>query len=186
MSLRGPFSRNEHIERERALAVAALIRSKVFIPVGHARGPYRLHLALDGDGLLFQIATEKHVNAITHRMSVIPMRRFLKHYIHTCQNYYDAMSRAPLASLTTIDAGRCALHDEGAEFLKTRIADKLVVDSDTARQLFVLVYVLLMRIQPLRDRHQSEKRRWRGRTPLSKCKQHDLYPFKEQLWMPWP
>lgn len=145
VSLRGPFSRNEHIERERDLAVAGMIRSNVFIPVGHDRGPYRLHLALDHDELLLQVATQKHVNVVTHRMSLIPLRSFLKHYMRTCQNYYDSMPRASLASLAKIDAGRCALHDEGAELLKSRLADKLVIDSDTARHLFILVYVLVMR-----------------------------------------
>lgn len=145
VSLRGPFSRNEHIERERDLAVAAMIQSNVFIPVGHDRGPYRLHLALDHDELVVQVATEKRVIVTTHRMSLIPMRSFLKHYVRTCQNYYDSMPRASLASLAKIDAGRCALHDEGARFLKSRLADKLIIDSDTARYLFILVYVLFMR-----------------------------------------
>ncbi|TIN74648.1 UPF0262 family protein [Mesorhizobium sp.] len=148
VSLRGPFSRNEHIERERAHAVAHLIRSNVFIPVGHDRGPYRLHLALDRDELAFQAATERRVNVIAHQISLIPIRKFLKHYVLTCENYYDAMPRASVAALAKIDGGRCALREQGAEFLKKRLADKLVTDNDTARQLFTLVYVLLMRNTP--------------------------------------
>lgn len=148
VSLWGPFSRNEHIERERSLAVAHLIRSNVFIPVGHDRGPYRLHLALDRDELAFQVATERRVNVITHQISLIPMRKFLKHYILTCENYYDAMPRASVAALAKVDGARCALREEGAEFLKKRLADKLAIDSDTARQLFTLVYVLFMRNTP--------------------------------------
>ncbi|MGX5805755.1 UPF0262 family protein [Bradyrhizobium sp. Arg314] len=146
--LRGPFSRNEHVERERALAVAHLIQSNVFVPVGHDRGPYRLHLALHGEELTFQIATERRVNVTNHNISLIPMNKFLKHYVVTCENYYDAMPRAGIASLAKIDVARWALRDEGAEFLKRRLADKLVIDSDTARQLFTLVYVLFMRNTP--------------------------------------
>ncbi|CDX14855.1 conserved hypothetical protein [Mesorhizobium sp. ORS 3324] len=148
VSLRGPFCRNEHVERERSLAIAHLIRSNVFIPVGHDRGPYRLHLALHGDELGFQIATEKRTIVINDHISLIPMRGFLKHFVLSCENYYDSMPRASIASLAKIDVARCALRDEGAELLKRRLADKLIVDSDTARQLFTLVYVLFMRNAP--------------------------------------
>ncbi|PBB39982.1 hypothetical protein CK222_30690 [Mesorhizobium sp. WSM3866] len=157
VSLEGPFSRNEHVERERSLAVANLIRSNVFIPVGHDRGPYRLHLALDRDGLAFQVATERRVNVITHQISLIPMRKFLKHYVVTCENYYDAMSRAGVAALAKIDGARCTLREEGAEFLKKRLSDKVVTDSDTARQLFTLVYVLFLRNTPLMNGHRNEQ-----------------------------
>ncbi|CDX24764.1 conserved hypothetical protein [Mesorhizobium plurifarium] len=148
ISLKGPFSRNEHIERGRSLAVAHLIRSSVFIPVGHDRGPYRLHLELDRDGLAFQVATERRVNVTAYQISLLPIRKFLKHYVLTCEDYYDAMPRASVAALAKIDGARCALREEGAEFLKKRLADKVVTDSDTARHLFTLVYVLLMRNTP--------------------------------------
>ncbi|WP_352813822.1 UPF0262 family protein [Mesorhizobium sp. M0965] len=53
--------------------------------------------------------------------------------------------RASLAELAKIDVARCALRDEGAGHLKRRLADKLLINCDTARQLFTLVYVLCMR-----------------------------------------
>ena len=44
-----------------------------------------------------------------------------------------------------IDMGRRALHDEGAAMLRTRLAERVAVDTGTARRLFTLVCVLQMR-----------------------------------------
>ena len=41
--------------------------------------------------------------------------------------------------------GRRGLHNEGAELLKARLADHVIVDLDTARRLFPLLCVLHMR-----------------------------------------
>ena len=42
--------------------------------------------------------------------------------------------------------GRRGLHNEGAALLQTRLANKAVIDQETARRLFTLVCVLHTRI----------------------------------------
>ena len=38
--------------------------------------------------------------------------------------------------------GRRALHDEGAQILRDKLADKIAIDKLTARRLFTLIAVL--------------------------------------------
>ena len=41
--------------------------------------------------------------------------------------------------------GRRAIHNDGAELLRQRLADKVAIDNDTARRLFTLICVLHLR-----------------------------------------
>jgi uncharacterized protein (UPF0262 family) len=45
----------------------------------------------------------------------------------------------------SLDAGRKALHDEGAEELRQRLLGRIETDFDTARRLFTLICVLQLR-----------------------------------------
>jgi uncharacterized protein (UPF0262 family) len=62
-----------------------------------------------------------------------------------CENYYQAIRRSSLAQIEAIDVGRRSLHDEGSTLLTERLADKVVLDHDTARRLFTLICVLHLR-----------------------------------------
>ncbi|ESZ60242.1 hypothetical protein X727_31200 [Mesorhizobium sp. L103C119B0] len=82
---------------------------------------------------------------MSHLLSLGPFRRLLKDYILICESYYDAMMRASPARLEAIDMGRRAIHNHASELLRERLAAKVTLDSDTARRLFTLICVLLMR-----------------------------------------
>ncbi|MER8760578.1 UPF0262 family protein [Mesorhizobium sp. M0976] len=150
VSLEGPFSRNQHVERERALAVDKLVQSSVFNPLGLESGPYRLKLALVDGQLRLNIATHNRVQLAIHYLSLSPLRRLLKHYVLTCENYYETMPRASRTELETIEIDRRALHNDAAEWLRNQLATKVIVDGNTARLLFTLIYVSLMRNAPSR------------------------------------
>ncbi|MQW86359.1 UPF0262 family protein [Sinorhizobium saheli] len=146
VTLDGSFSsRNAHLERERAIAVYDLLEENAFIPVGHDGGPYRLSLALAGARLALHISTEAGAHVMSHYLSLAPYRRLLKDYILTCESFYDAIPHASAARFEAIDIGRRAIHNDAAELLRQRLGGKVTVDSDTARRLFTLIYVLLMR-----------------------------------------
>ncbi|WP_018240373.1 UPF0262 family protein [Ensifer sp. BR816] len=158
VTLDGFSSRNAYIERERAIAVHNLLEKNTFIPVGRDGGPYRLRLALAEGRLALHIATEKGAHIMSHYLSLAPLRRLLKDYILTCESFYDAMAVASVAKFEAIDMGRRAIHNDAAELLRERLAPKVTVDSDTARRLFTLIYVLLMRRPPIalsKDENES-------------------------------
>lgn len=138
-------SARAHIERERAIAVYDLLEDDSFIPVGHGGGPYRLNLTSADARLAFHIATENGTPVVSHHLSLSPFRRILKDYILICDSHYDAFQCAGAARFEAIDQGRRAIHDEASELLKACLASKVAIGLDTARRLFTLIYVLLMR-----------------------------------------
>lgn len=133
------------IEREQAIAVIDLLESNTFIPVGHDGGPYRLRIeAVDGR-LALHVAVDQGEHVVSHYLSLTPFRRLLKDYTRICESYYDAVRHSGPERLEAIDMGRRGVHNEAAELLKSRLSAKLKIDNDTARRLFTLIYVLLVR-----------------------------------------
>ena len=59
-----------------------------------------------------------------------------------CESYYQAIRNATPQRIETLDMGRRALHNEGSELLKVRLAGKVDTDLDTARRLFTLICAL--------------------------------------------
>ncbi|MCO5966011.1 UPF0262 family protein [Sinorhizobium meliloti] len=163
VTLDGSFSsRNAHFARERPIAIYDLLEENTFIPVGHGGGPYRLRLALAEGRLALHIATEAGALVMSHYLSLAPFQRLLKDYILTYGSFYDAVAVASTARFEAIDMGRRAIHNEAAELLRQRLAAKVTVDSDTARWLFTLIHVLLMRrpaVAPSNNENQGAGRR---------------------------
>ena len=74
-----------------------------------------------------------------------PFRRIIKDYFTICESYYQAIKTASPSQIEAIDMGRRGLHNEGADLLRERLADKIEIDDDTSRRLFTLVCVLQIR-----------------------------------------
>ena len=75
-------------------------------------------------------------------ISMTPFRPLLKDYFLVCETYYDAIRTASPREIEAIDRERTALHNEGAELLAARLAEKVDVDKGTARRLFTLISAL--------------------------------------------
>lgn len=138
-------ARNPDIEHERRVAIFDLIESNHFELVGGPRGPYRLVLSLADRGILFAVSGQAGEKLADIELSMTPFRRNIRDYFMICESYFDAIRTAAPERVETIDQARRALHDESAQLLKTRLADKVVVDDNTARRLFTLMSVLQMR-----------------------------------------
>ena len=78
-------------------------------------------------------------------LPLAPFRRIVKDYFLICESYYEAIRDRGVAQVEAIDAGRRALHNEGAELLTERLAGKVAIDHATARRLFTLLCVLHLR-----------------------------------------
>ena len=133
---------NPDVEHERAVAIYDLIEDNAFRPTGHAGGPYALHLAIDGNRLVFDIRTADGKPVIAHLLSLAPFRRIVKDYFTVCDSYYAAIRTASPDRIEALDMGRRGLHDEGSHILMERLKNKVDLDFDTARRLFTLVTVL--------------------------------------------
>lgn len=130
------------VEHERAVAIYDLVEDNHFAPVGDYRGPYILHVRLDGHRLVCAIHTEADEPLGEIILPLTPLRGIIRDYFTVCESYYDSIRNAPPHRIEAIDMGRRGLHDEGSRILRERLAGMVDIDFATARRLFTLIYVL--------------------------------------------
>ena len=129
------------IAHEREVAIYDLLSDNQFEVDGNP-GPYRLHLMLVENRLVFDLTGGQEGARATFMLSLTPFRRILRDYFAICENYYAAIKTAPPSRIEAIDMGRRGLHDEGSRGLQERLAGKAVMDFKTARRLFTLICAL--------------------------------------------
>ncbi|WP_026622743.1 UPF0262 family protein [Ensifer sp. WSM1721] len=134
-----------NFKREQAIAIFDLLNENTFAPVGHDGGPYRLELTLVDRRLVMTISLDGGKHLVSHHLSLTPFRRLLKDYTLVCDIFHDAVGSVTPEKIEAIDMGRRAIHNEAAELLQARLSSKVTIDIDTARRLFTLIHVLLMR-----------------------------------------
>ena len=131
------------IEHERAIAIYDLIEQNLFAPAGaEEHGPFKLHIGITGNRLMFDIRREDDAPVVAHLLSLTPFRRIVKDYFMICDSYYQAIRTATPDKIEAIDMGRRGIHDEGSRTLQERLKGKVRVDFETARRLFTLITVL--------------------------------------------
>ena len=133
-----PASRDQ--EQERQIAIFDLLEDNRFAPDGAERGPYDLRISLVDNRLAFDITGPGYQRR--HILSLSPFRSVVRDYAMICESYYQAIRSATPQKIEAIDQGRRALHNEGSELLKARLAGKVETDLDTARRLFTLICAL--------------------------------------------
>jgi uncharacterized protein (UPF0262 family) len=142
---RSVVRRNADIEHERAVAIFDLLEENNFAVAGDAPGPFHLHLGIEENRLVFDIrsAGEEPVDRVL--VPLTPFRGIVKDYFLVCETYFQAIRTASPSRIEAIDMGRRALHNEGSELLRERVAERVTIDLNTARRLFTLVCVLHIR-----------------------------------------
>jgi uncharacterized protein (UPF0262 family) len=133
---------NRDVEHERAVAIYDLLEDNSFAPQVDAKGPFALHLSINGSRLVFDIRHADGSAVMAHLLSLTPLRRIVKDYYMVCDSYYEAIRTATPDRIEALDMGRRALHDEGSKILMERLERKVTLDFDTARRLFTLICVL--------------------------------------------
>ena len=129
-------------DHERAVAIFDLVEENSFALLGRDDGPYRLAVAQLEAKLNFVVKTEAGETATEFSVSMTPFRPLLKDYFLVCETYYSAIRTASPREIEAIDRERTSLHDEGADLLSTRLAEKVEIDKGTARRLFALISAL--------------------------------------------
>ena len=137
--------RNADIEHERAVAIFDLLEENSFAPVAGYDGPFHLDLGIEDGRLVLDIRGTDEASRERIILSLAPFRGIVKDYFLICESYFAAIKRASTMQIEAIDMGRRGLHDEGAELLRQRLADRVDIDFATARRLFTLICVLHVR-----------------------------------------
>ena len=143
---RSVVRRNADIEHERAVAIFDLLEENSFALVGSdSAGPFHLHLGVEENRLVLDIRGTDDQPIERLLVPLSPFRGIVKDYFLICESYFNAIRSASPSRIEAIDMGRRALHNEGSELLRERLAERVAVDLNTARRLFTLVCVLHIR-----------------------------------------
>lgn len=105
-------------------------------------GPFRLNLSVSSNRLVMLVGDDAGQCSQTILLPLSPFRRVLRDYKIVCQSYFDAIKSSAPQRIEAIDMGRRGLHDEGSRLLIEALENKVVLDFETARRLFTLIYVL--------------------------------------------
>lgn len=133
-------------EADRAQAVADLQVENRFLPIGAGPGPFALRLSIQEGRLVFDVRRLDDTPIKAIALALGPFRGLIKDYQLLVDSHMVAVEEGREAKIQAIDMGRRGLHNEGAALLQTRLANKAVIDQETARRLFTLVCVLHTRI----------------------------------------
>jgi uncharacterized protein (UPF0262 family) len=142
---RSVVRRNADIEHERAVAIFDLLEENSFIPSGGAVGPFHVNLGIEENRLVLDIRSTSDEPVDRVLVQLTPFRGIVKDYFLVCDTYFKAIRTASPSRIEAIDMGRRALHNEGSELLRDRLAERVAVDLNTARRLFTLLCVLHIR-----------------------------------------
>jgi uncharacterized protein (UPF0262 family) len=134
--------RTPEVEHERAVALFDLLEENDFTLVGHEVGPYKLHLGIFEQRLVFGVHDRHDTKLRDIVLSLTPFRKIVKDYFLICESYYAAIKKLSNRQIEALDMGRRGLHNEGSELLRERLAGKIELDLDTARRLFTLICAL--------------------------------------------
>jgi uncharacterized protein (UPF0262 family) len=132
-------------EHERRIALFDLKECNSFALVGQDRGPYALSLTMNDGRLVFAVADEAGAAVCTHALAMSFLRKTIKDYAMICESYHAAIRTAAPSQIEAIDMGRRGLHNEAADMLIEALAGRIVLDLETARRLFTLVFALSVR-----------------------------------------
>ena len=138
--------RSLDIEQERKVAIYDLLEKNFFrLANVNVNGPYALKLSIEDNRLLFDICTAKGNPVVVIGLSLNPFRGLIRDYWEICESYFQAIRNATSSQIETIDMARRSVHNDGAELICDRLADKVELDLTTARRLFTLLCVLHLR-----------------------------------------
>lgn len=141
--------RNADVEQERRVAIFDLLEGNSFRSLtdyaGGYAGPYKMVLRVEEGRLALEISTADDLALETMVLPLSPFRRIVRDYFAICDSYYKAIRGATPSQIETVDMARRGIHNDAAELLIERLADKAEIDFDTARRLFTLICVLHIR-----------------------------------------
>ena len=142
---RSVVSRSAQVDHERKVAIYDLIQENSFKRAGDFPGPYNLYLSIAENRLIFDVRDTGDNELTRFVQPLSSLRAVIKDYFMVCDSYYRAIKISTPSKIEAIDMGRRSLHNEGAKILQERLAQKVEIDTHTARRLFTLICVLHIR-----------------------------------------
>ncbi len=139
------------------IAIYDLIEENRFAPARvEAKGPFALHVSIVSNSIVLDVRDPNSFRPIAaHYLSLTPFRRLIRDYFRIRESYYEAIRAALPYRIEAVDMARRGIHNEAAELLRTRLANKIHIDPSTARRLFTLICAVQPYASRIDERHSA-------------------------------
>lgn len=135
-------SRSPLLLEERRKAMQDLIEASDFTLVRYPGCDCKVVLAIENNQMLFKFRSKDDEEMMTLALSPRPYKKHIQDYFMMVESYEAIRTEGNLYQLEAVDMARRAVHNEAAELLTERLADKVSMDFETARRLFTLICAL--------------------------------------------
>mgnify|MGYP001230566966 CR=1 FL=1 len=133
----------EFISYERQAAIHDLIADNNFsIKKDNVNGPFVLEIKIENNALILDVTNEDNSIENNYRISINSLKKTVKLYHNACNLYFNSIKDGSIEKIEDIEKNRRDIHNEGADKFLKLINKDLIIDHNTARRLFTLLYSL--------------------------------------------
>ena len=133
----------EFISYERQAAIHDLITDNNFsIKKEEVNGPFVVEIKIKDNTLIFNTANEDNSFKNDYRIPINSLKKIIKLYHIACNSYFSSIKEGSIERIEDIEKNRRNIHNEGADKFLKLISKDFIIDHNTARRLFTLLYSL--------------------------------------------
>ena len=133
----------EFISYERQAAIHDLIADNNFsIKKDNVNGPFVVEIKIEDNTLILNVTNEDNSIKNNYRIPINSLKKTVKLYHNACNLYFNSIKEGTIERIEDIEKNRRDIHNEGADKFLKLINKELIIDHNTARRLFTLLYSL--------------------------------------------
>ena len=133
----------EFISYERQAAIHDLINENSFsINEDDIGGPYVIEIEISDNVLIVKITNDNQSYSKDHRIPINSLKKTVKIYHSACNLYFDSIKKGSIDKIEEIEKNRRNIHNEGANKLLKITESNFIMDHNTSRRMFTLLYSL--------------------------------------------
>ena len=133
----------EFISYERQAAIHDLINENSFsINEDDIGGPYDIEIEISDNVLIVKITNDNQSYSKDHRIPINSLKKTVKIYHSACNLYFDSIKKGSIDKIEEIEKNRRNIHNEGANKLLKITESNFIMDHNTSRRMFTLLYSL--------------------------------------------
>lgn len=134
---------NEFVSYEREAAIYDLISENSFEIINIKNsGPFIMNISLEEGILTIKLKNKDNESIYQFNSSISKLKKIFKDYHNACSNYYESIKNGSVEKIEGIEKVRRKIHDDGAKDLLSILNSDFIIDENTSRRLFTLMYSL--------------------------------------------
>ena len=134
---------SEFVSYEREAAIYDLTAENSFEIIDYkSSGPFIMNISLEEGILKIKLKDEDNESIYEFNSSISKLKKIFKDYHNACSNYYESIKNGSVEKIEIIEKVRRKIHNDGAKDLSSILNNDFIIDENTSRRLFTLMYSL--------------------------------------------